>query len=206
MPDEPAFGPDDFEILADETVYDGFWSLALLRVRHRRHEGGWSLPMQRELHRRGNAVGVLLYDPVLDRIGVVEQFRVGALTDPAGPWMLELVAGLLEQGESPEQVAHREALEEAGCEITALEPIASYYSSPGGCDEYFHLYCAQVDLLEVDDLHGLDHEHEDIRLHVVPWERVADLRASGRFKDAHSLLAIEWLAAHRARLRDKWRG
>lgn len=196
------FGADDVEVQREEILFDGFWTLKRLTLRHRRYAGGWSAPMTREVHCRGEAVGVLLFDPALDAVALVEQFRVGPWAKgDARPWLLELVAGLREEGEDPEGVAIRETREEAGCEVRSLRHIASYYSSPGGCDEYFHLYCADVSLAGVGLLHGEEHEHEDIRLHVVPVSELPALIAAGRCNNAHSLLALQWFQARYAELR-----
>jgi ADP-ribose pyrophosphatase len=158
----------DVELIVEETPFSGFWTLKRIELRHRRFAGGWSEPMRREVHCRGEAVGVLLYDPALDAIGLVEQFRVGPwMRGDQNPWLLELVAGLREPGEVPDEVARRETLEESGCVVEELVPVTGYYSSPGGSDEYFHLFCARVDLVGVRGLHGEEHEHEDIRLHVI---------------------------------------
>jgi ADP-ribose pyrophosphatase len=199
---EVVFGAADVEVEREEILFDGFWTLKRLTLRHRRYAGGWSDPMTREVHCRGEAVGVLLYDPDLDVVGLVEQFRVGPWAKgDARPWLLELVAGLREEGEDPEGVAIRETREEAGCEVQSLRHIASYYSSPGGCDEYFHLYCAKVSLAGVRLLHGQEHEHEDIRLHVVQVSELPALIAAGRCNNAHSLLALQWFEAKYAELR-----
>lgn len=199
------FGRDAVELVASDTAFDGFWQLKVLRLRHRRFEGGWSAEIRREVHCRGEAVGVLLYDPVLDAIGLVEQFRSGAWARGIGsPWLIELVAGLREDGEQPEEVARRETLEEAGRVVQALRHIASYYSSPGGCDEYFHLYCARVDLAGAEMLHGEEAEHEDIRLHVMPWARAVELLERGRFDNAHTVVALQWLMLHRDGVRAAW--
>jgi ADP-ribose pyrophosphatase len=204
MGERDQFRRTDVEILDDELAFDGFWQLRVKTLRHRCFAGGWSEPMRREVHCRGNAVGVLLYDPVLDAVGLVEQFRVGALEDAQTPWLFELVAGLIEPGETPPDVAIREVQEEAGCRVDTLEAIAEYYSSPGGSDEYFYLYCARADLSDVDELHGVEHEHEDIRLHVLDRETLERRRGEGRCNNAHTLLALHWLEQHRPRLREEW--
>ena len=202
MSSKSQFTRADVDVVEDITVFDGFWELAAVKLRPRLFAGGWSSVVQRELHRRGSAAGVLLYDPILDAVGMLEQFRVGALNSADGnPWLMELVAGLVEAGESPEEVAQRESVEEAGCTLKSIEPIADYYSSPGGSDEYFYLYCGITDLSAVKELHGLEHENEDIRLHVIRYEELEALIAAGRFNNAHSLLALQWLEKHRPRLR-----
>jgi ADP-ribose pyrophosphatase len=199
------FDRADVETLREDLVWDGFWKTREVHLRHRRFDGAWSAPLKREVHCRGEAVGVLLYDPVLDVIGLVEQFRIGPwMRGDERPWMLELVAGLREPGEDPDQVARRETLEESGCEVAALLPLADYYSSPGGSDEYFWLFCARVDLAAVRALHGEASEHEDIRLHVVPVAKAIELMQAGRLANAHTLLALLWLQLHRDRVRAAW--
>jgi ADP-ribose pyrophosphatase len=199
------FDHEDVEILGEETHYDGFWRLKVIELRHRRFAGGWSEVLRREIHFRGEAVGVLLYDPELDAVGLVEQFRVGALGRAGSPWLFELVAGLVEAGETPEQVAVRETREEAGCELRALAPVAEYFSSPGGSDEYFHIFCGCAKLRDAEALHGVEGEHEDIRLHVIPWERALERLNEGLFNNAHTLLAMQWLREHREEVRRAWR-
>ena len=104
-------------------------------VSHRLFGGGWSAPLKRELFQRGDAVGVLLYDPRRHLIGLVEQFRVGAMQDQFGPWQYEVVAGMIGPEESPVEVATRECQEEAGIEVENLIPICNYLVSAGGTDE-----------------------------------------------------------------------
>jgi ADP-ribose pyrophosphatase len=198
------FGHNDVEILEEKTAWSGFWKLKLFRLRHRRFAGGWSEALTRELHCRGEAVGVLLYDPTLDAIGMVEQFRIGAAFRAGSPWLLELVAGLVEEGETPAEVAVRETTEESGCVIQELLPVAGYFSSPGGTDEYFHLFCARASLAGVAELHGKPAEHEDIRLHVIPYARALEMQQEGRFDNAHTLIALQWLQVHREELRRAW--
>ena len=182
------------------------YALALLRalVKHKQQIFLLISDAARELHCRGEAVGVLLYDPTLDAIGMVEQFRIGAAFRAGSPWLLELVAGLVEEGETPAEVAVRETTEESACVIRELLPVAGYFSSPGGTDEYFHLFCARVDLGDAGGLHGKAGEHEDIRLHVIPYAEVAQLQRDCHFNNAHTLIALQWLAMHRDEVRRAW--
>ncbi len=200
----PVFTHNDVDIIEQKTEWRGFFEIRSLRLRHRLFAGGWGREIQRELFVRGAAVGVLLYDPALDAVALVEQFRVGALGRDDSPWLQELVAGIVETGEAPEDVAHREAEEEAGAAITALEPVAGYYSSPGGSDEYFYLYCGRADLSAVGGLHGLEEEGEDIRVSVVAFDRAIAMADRGDINNAHSLIALNWLDRHRPRLRAAW--
>ncbi|WP_237067554.1 NUDIX domain-containing protein [Microbulbifer guangxiensis] len=202
----PPFSGDAVDILERETVFRGFFTMLRLRLRHRLFRGGWSGEMQRELFVRDPAVGVLLYDPVRDQVAMTEQFRIGALERAAGPWCLEVVAGMVEKGETLEEVARREVLEEAGLEVETLRYIRSYLPSPGGSSERMHLYCALVDLGGAGGHFGVADEHEDIRLRILPCEQVFAALEGGNpegtpIDNAASIISLQWLQCHRAELR-----
>lgn len=197
----PRFSSADVECQHEESLFEGFFRLERRTLRHRLFGGGWSAPVVREVHVRHDAVGVVLYDVARDAVVLVEQIRAGALHDPLSPWKLEPVAGLIEAGETPAEVAHREAREEAGCEIDELIELYTYYPSPGACSEQVTLYCGLVDSEGVGGVHGLDHEHEDIQVHVLPFLDAWALLEAGRLDNAMCLIAIHWLARERASLR-----
>lgn len=182
-----------------ESKYQGFFKIDRCQVRHETYRGG-EIEIQRELFHRGDAVAVLLYDPAKDRIVLIEQFRVGAIKDDEGPWLLEIVAGVVEEGESVKDVARRECYEEAGIEVHSFETVHSFYSSPGGCSEKIHVLCALVDSDDASGVHGLDDEGEDIRVVVIDYSELHDLLAAGRINSAIPLVALQWLQLNRERL------
>ncbi len=194
----------DVELVEKTTPYDGYFQIDVYRLRHKRFDGGWSEVMSRELFERGHASVVLPYDPARDAVVLIEQFRIGAYAAGLAPWMIEPVAGIVEPGETPEDVARREAVEEAGCEIAELEPIATVMPSPGGCSEILHLYCGRVDSAGVGGLHGLDHEHEDIRAFVLPLDDALTRLAAAEYNNASVTITLQWLALNRERLKKLW--
>jgi len=194
----------DVELIQRETCFQGFYRLDRLHLRHRQFAGGMGPQLSRELFVRHDAVCVLPYDPQRDAVVLVEQFRVGALDKSSNPWLLELVAGLIDPGEQPEDVAHREAEEEAGLQLTALRPITQYYPSPGGSDERVHLYVGRCDSQGVGGVHGLAEEGEDIRVHVWSLEDALQAVKDGRIDNAASIIALQWLALNRAEVRGLW--
>ncbi|WP_136253137.1 NUDIX domain-containing protein [Onishia niordana] len=198
---KPRFGQADVERLEDECLQQGFFRLERRHLRHRRFEGGWSPEIAREVHVRFDAVGVLLYDVERDTVVLVEQIRAGALGDAVSPWKLEPVAGLIKPGESPAEVARREAIEEANCPIDELIELHRYYPSPGACNERVTLFCGLVDSAPLGGVHGLDEEHEDIQVHVLPYLKAWELLDAGRLDNAMCLIAFHWLARERASLR-----
>ncbi|WJN60218.1 NUDIX domain-containing protein [Pseudomonas sp. SO81] len=194
----------DVEVLQRETCFKGFYRLDRLHLRHRQFAGGMGPQLSRELFVRHDAVCVLPYDPQHDAVVLIEQFRVGAMDKSANPWLLELVAGLIDKDEQPEEVAHREAEEEADLQLTALWPITQYYPSPGGSDERVHLYVGRCSSEGVGGVHGLAEEGEDIRVHVWPLEDALQAVKDGRIDNAASIIALQWLALNRAEVRGLW--
>lgn len=193
-----------FEILDTHTVYDGFFKLERYELKHTLFAGGWSQPLQRELFRRNNCVGVLLYDPNRDEVVMLEQFRVGAMLHTEQAWLLEIVAGGIEEGETPEEVAYREAEEEAGCTIEELILISEFYTSPGGASEKLSLFCGKVDSTNVGGIYGLAEEDEDILVSVISFDEAYNLLEQGRIESGIPIIAIQWLALNRDKLRAKW--
>ncbi|WP_043310383.1 NUDIX domain-containing protein [Pseudomonas sp. ML96] len=194
----------DVEVIQREICFKGFYRLDRLHLRHRQFAGGMGPQLSRELFVRHDAVCVLPYDPQRDTVVLLEQFRVGAMEKSANPWLLELVAGLIDKDEQPEEVAHREAEEEADLKLGALWPITQYYPSPGGSDELVHLYVGRCDSEGVGGVHGLAEEGEDIRVHVWPLEDALQAVKDGRINNAASIIALQWLALNRAEVRGLW--
>ncbi|MEM7253934.1 MAG: NUDIX domain-containing protein [Pseudomonadota bacterium] len=193
------------EVSSRNRLYDGFFHVDVFELRHELFEGGWSNTVRRELFERGQAVAVLPYDPVADAVVLVEQFRIGALAAGERPWLFEFVAGMVEVGESPEAVAHREAAEEAGCTLGRLMPIAEYFSTPGGMSEKIILFCGEVDSRSVKRNAGVAEESEDILVHVLGYDDAVTALADGRINSATPIVAMQWLMLNRERVRDEWR-
>ena len=192
------------EIINQDTPYQGFFRLEKYQIRHTLFNGGWTPPLTREVFRRSNCVAVLLYDPERDEIVLLEQFRIGAMVNNEPAWLLEIVAGGIEEGETAERVAYREAEEEANCKIEKLMLINQFYTSPGGTSELLSLYCAKVDSSEVGGIYGLAEENEDILVSVVNFDEAFELLQQGRIKSAIPIIAIQWLALNRDKLRATW--
>lgn len=197
-------GHKDVDIIERVPVFQGYFRVDRYRLRHRLHDGGWSEPMSREVFERGHAVCVLPYDPILDEVVLIEQFRIGAHAAGFAPWLIEIVAGIIDAGETALAVAHREMREEAGLPILALEPICRYLVSPGGTSESVELFCARVDARTAGGIFGLDQEHEDIRVIRVPASEALAWLDSGKIVNAAAIIALQWLALHRDKLRLEW--
>ncbi|MTD38494.1 ADP-ribose diphosphatase [Erwinia sp. CPCC 100877] len=198
------FGKKDVEIIARETVYSGFFSLKRYRFRHRLFNGGMSEEIKREIFERGHAVVLLPYDPVRDEVVLIEQIRIAAYDTSDSPWLLELVAGMIEEGESHEEVARREAQEEAALNVGQVRPVISYLASPGGTSERLSVLVGEVDASTAKGVHGLAEENEDIRVHVVSREQAYQWVNEGVIDNAASIIALQWLQLHHETLKADW--
>ena len=210
-----------YEIIEREVRYQGFFRLERYRLRHELFSGEMSRVLTRELFERGHAAAVLPYDPERDAVVLIEQFRIGALddaqgcasvaggrtpgaTDAHGPWLLEIVAGVMEAGEGAEDLVRREAVEEAGCVLQELQPICEFLVSPGGTSERISLFCGRVDSTTVNGVHGVHEEGEDIMVHVLPLQEALRAVTQGRIRSASPIIALQWLALHRDEVRALW--
>lgn len=184
-------------IVDKQTVYAGYFCMEKYRVEHTLFEGGWSKPVVRELLERGSAAAVLPYDPASDRVLLIEQFRIGAIKIYQPPWLLEVIAGILEPGELATDLVHREAAEEGGCELRELRPIGEFLLSPGSASERCELFCGRADLSDAGGVHGLAEEGENILVHTMPAERAVALSREGAIRNATTIIALQWLEIQR---------
>jgi ADP-ribose pyrophosphatase len=194
----------EFKIINKEVLYSGFFRMEKYCLQHTLYAGGWSAAINRELFVRGSCVAVLLYDPERDKVVLIEQFRAGAILQPDRAWLVEIVAGAIEEGETAIEVAYRESIEEAGCEIQELIVINEFYTTPGGASERITLFCGKIDSTQVGGIHGLDHEDEDIWVRSVDFDEAYRMVESNEIESAIPIIAIQWLALNKEKIRQKW--
>lgn len=195
-----------WSVIKSKLLYSGFFTLSEIELKHDLFEGGESPVLVRELLDRHQAAAVLPYDPVRDEVVLIEQFRIGAGEDPSGPWLIEIIAGLREPGETAEELIYREALEEAGCEVSDLMPVHRYYSSPGSSNEQIEIFFARTDTTGLGGVHGIDEEGEDIRVRVVSSDTAFEWLDQGRIDSAVPIIALQWFRLNRDRIRSQWLG
>ena len=200
----PRFSADDVQLIAKARMFQGYFAMDRYRVRHRPFAGGWTAEITREIFERGPAVVVILYDPVRDAVAMIEQFRIGAFAAGQYPWLIECVAGIIEAGETPRQVAVREAHEEAGAVPEDMVHIGRFIITPGGSTETCELFCARVDASLIDGLHGLEHEGEDIRVFTLPLSDAYQMVKDGRINNSMAVISIQWLMLERHALKERW--
>jgi ADP-ribose pyrophosphatase len=195
--------PGDVALAGWRQPYAAFFAMEESDLSWRRFDGAVNPPATRAGLISGDAVTVLPYDPVRDRVLLIEQFRAGPhhRGDPQ-PWQLEPIAGRIDPGETPETAARREAVEEAGLQLGRLVEVARYYPTPGICNEFLYSYLALTDLPDGSaGVFGLAEEAEDIRSHLVSFAALMALVASGEAGNAPLILTALWLQRERAALR-----
>ncbi|WP_339112690.1 NUDIX domain-containing protein [Thioclava sp. GXIMD2076] len=193
----------DVVVRERRSPYAKFFAVEDYDLQFRKFNGAFSAPMERAVFVSCDAAVVLPYDPLRDRVLLIEQFRVGPMARGDGnPWLLEAIAGRVDALESPEQTALREAEEEAHLALKELVPVAQYYSSPGAKTEYIYSYIGIADL---DDQAaapgGLDEEGEDIRPHMISFERMVELLDSGELNNSMVVICAQALIRKREALR-----
>lgn len=184
---------NDIHIIQQNILYQGkYFYLKNFNLQFKKFNNTFTKAVNRNLLMRNPCVGVLLYDENSQEIILIEQFRIGAI-DSHNPWLLEIVAGLIEESDSNVvNAAHRETLEESGCKIQKLIPITKYYASPGYTDEFVHLYLGIVNRNEVVQICGNAHEDEDIRTKIIPAAKALSLCTEGKVINSMSIIALQW--------------
>jgi len=198
------FSRKDLTIVKKEVIWQGYFRMIKYYFTHALFSGGTSEVIERELFERDTAVAVIPYDPVTDEIVLVEQIRVGTFGHDVNPWMIELVAGMIEEGELADDVAVRELTEETGLSCQRLEKVMSYLVSPGGTSEKIDLYIAQVDAASASKIAGLEEEGEDIRTLRLSVSEVIEQLHQTSFQNGVTLVGLQWLALNHQRIKKEW--
>ena len=192
------------ELIEKQAAFSGYFRIDRFRLRFPLYEGGMSREVSREVLERGQVAAVLLVDPDRDAVVLIEQFRPGPYAAGEQPWLIEAVAGVIENSEGAAEMAVREAREEANCEITDLLPVMRFFTSPGASTESVTLFCGRVDSSNAGGVHGLEAEGEDIRVMVVSVDEALSLLADGKIVNAKTIIALQWLASNYEAVKKRW--
>ena len=192
------FTKKDVRIIKKENLHKRYFETNLYHLQHRKFDGGWTPEFTREVFERGHAAAILLYDPDRSEFVLLEQFRFPAMETSDSPWMIEVVAGIIDEGETAEDVCRREAVEEAGIEVTSLVKAPSFLVSPGGTTERLHTFVGRVDASNAGGIFGLEEETEDIRVHVVGEDTVKQWLDDGTIDNATALIILQWFFLNKA--------
>ena len=181
-----------YKILNKINLYSGFFSLNKYEFTHEKHDGSWTNKVEREVFSGGHVSAVLPYDPDRKEIVLIQQFRAGILSRYDDDYLYEIVAGLIDHNEIPEQTAKRECLEETGCEVKKLLPIQSYFPAPGSSESYYHLYLGEINSFDGKRIKGLENENEDILVKSFKVDEVKKMLKEKEIKNGLTLVALQW--------------
>ena len=196
---------EEVAISSKEHAYRGYVKVDTYRLRHKIFDDEWSGEMERQVVERGHAVAVLPFDPIRKELVLIEQFRIGAFTSPGfQPFQIECVAGMIEEGQTAEEAAYRETLEETGLEAEALLPMVSYLSSPGVISEALTLFLGKVDATDAGGIFGVDREDEHIHAFSIPLEDALELLETGAIENGMTVIALQWLQLNQHKIPPEW--
>jgi ADP-ribose pyrophosphatase len=201
---KPSPSDEKAELVEHVVAFQGYFKVGRYFFRHTLFQGGQSPVISREVFERGHAAAVLPYDPLRDEVILIRQFRAGSYVAGRHPWNWETVAGIIEQGETPERVVRREVGEEAGVEVGDLIPIHDLMLSPGAMSESCTAFLGRVDTTTAGGVFGLESEGENILVKVVPFDEARAMLDRGEIDNAVAVIALQWLALHRDEVRKRW--
>ena len=181
-----------FKIISKKNLYNGFFKMNEVILKYQKYNGSWSNGVKRELFGGSQVSAVLPYDPVKQEIILVQQFRPGTISTNLNNYLDEIVAGIIDGGETPEEAAKRECLEETGCEIKKLIPIQGYFPAPGSSESFYHLFLGETNAFEGKRIMGLQNENEDIMVKSYKIEEIRQKMIDGVFLNGLTLIALQW--------------
>ena len=181
-----------YKIINKKNLYSGFFSLNKYEFTHKKHDGEWTSTVGREIFSGAHVSTLLPYDPIKKEIILIQQFRAGVLSRYDEDYLLEIVAGIIDEGENPEETAIRECFEETGCEVKKIHPIQSYFPAPGSSEEYYHIYLGEIQAFDGERIRGLEKENEDILVKCFKVEDVRQMLKEKKIINGLTLVALQW--------------
>jgi len=182
----------NFKVTNKKNLYNGFFKMNEISLKYKKYDGSWSNEIKRELFGGAQVSAVLPFDPIKKKIVLIQQFRPGTISKNTNNYLNEIVAGIIDPGESPEIAAKRECLEETGYKIKKLTPIQGYFPAPGSSESFYHLFLGEVDSKNEKKIMGLDNENEDILVESFKVNQVKKMMQEGKFINGLTLIAIQW--------------
>ena len=181
-----------FKILNKKNIHNGFFKMNEITLKYKKYDGSWSNEIKRELFGGAQVSAVLPYDPENKKIVLIQQFRPGTISRDSNNYLDEIVAGIIDPGETPEDTAIRECLEETGCKVKNLRSIQGYFPAPGSSESFYHLFLAEVIAPDKEAIRGLENENEDILVKSYTFEQVREKMEKNEILNGLTLIALQW--------------
>lgn len=182
----------NYKIINKKNLYSGFFSLNKYEFIHQKHDGNWTGKVEREIFGGAHVSTLLPFDPIKKEIILIQQFRAGVLSRYDEEYLYEIVAGIIDNNEKPEDTAKRECLEETGCKVKKILPIQNYFPAPGSSESYYHLFLGEIDSFEGERIRGLEKENENILVKAFKIEQVRKLLKDKKILNGLTLIALQW--------------
>ncbi len=181
-----------YKIINKKNIHKGFWEINELSFIHQKHDGKWSNEIKREIFSGAQVATLLPYDPIKKEIVLIQQFRAGVISKYPDSYLYEIVAGIIDKNESPEETALRECMEETGCEVNKIFPIQSYFPAPGSSESFYHMYLGEIKSFDGSRIKGLESENEDILVSSFKIEVVRKMLENKIIINGLTLIALQW--------------
>ena len=181
-----------YKIINKKNLYSGFFNLNKYQFIHQKHDGNWTNEVEREIFSGAHVSTLLPYDPIKKEIILIKQFRAGVISRYDDDYLYEIVAGIIDNNEKPEETARRECLEETGCEVNKIKTIQSYFPAPGSSESYYHLFLGEVNSFKGKRIMGLKSENEDILVKAFKVDHVRKMLKNKQIINGLTLIALQW--------------
>ena len=181
-----------FKIIKKKNIHDGFFKMHEVTLKYQKYDGSWSNEIKRELFGGAQVASVLPYDPKKNKIVLIQQFRPGTISRDSVNYLDEIVGGIIDPGETPENTAKRECFEETGCRISKLSLIQEYFPAPGSSESFYHLFLGEVDAPDKESIRGLENENEDIFVKSYSYEEIKEKLEKKEILNGLTLIALQW--------------
>lgn len=181
-----------YKIINKKKLYSGFFSLNKYEFIHQKHDGIWTNKVEREVFSGSHVSALLPYDPIKKEIILIQQFRAGVLSRYDDDYLYEIVAGIIDKNESPEETARRECLEETGCEVNKITPIQNYFPNPGSSESYYHLFLGDINSFTGERIKGIESENENILVKPFKINQVRKMLKDKVITNGLTLVALQW--------------
>ncbi len=181
-----------YKIINKKNLYSGFFSLNKYEFIHRKHDGNWSKNIEREVFSGAHVSTLLPYDPIKKEIILIQQFRAGVISRYDENYLYEIVAGMVDSNELPEETAKRECLEETGCKVNKILPILGYFPAPGSSESFYHLFLGEINSFKGERIMGLETENEDILVKSYKVDHIREMLKKDIIKNGLTLIALQW--------------
>ena len=181
-----------YKIINETNLYSGFFKLKKLKFVHQKHDGSWTNQVDREIFSGAHVSTLLPYDPIRKEIVLIQQFRAGVISRYDDDYLYEIVAGIIDDNELPEETSKRECFEETGCKVNKLTPIQGYFPAPGSSESYYHLFLGEINSFDGERIRGLESENENILVKYYKIKEVRNMLKEGKIKNGLTLIALQW--------------